>query len=232
MNNSIIGILGGMGPEATMDLYMKIIKATEVGKEQDHFRVIIDSNPKIPDRTDAILGNGKSPLGAMIETGKNLEKLEVELCCIPCITAHYFIDELQEQFSFRILNALEEVNNHLKEEYPEIKNIGVLATEGTIKAKLFDKYLPGLNIIYPNDKTQKEKVMESIYGMEGIKMGHLEGKPLEYLQEAARELIDKKAEVIIGGCTEITLVLKPEHIDKPLIDPMDLLAKRIVRFNE
>lgn len=229
MNNNIIGILGGMGPEATMDLYLKIIKATVVEKDQDHFRVIIDSNPKIPDRTDAIIGNGKSPLDAMIETGKNLEKLNVELCCIPCITAHYFIDELQKELSFKILNAIEEVNNHLKENYPNVKNIGVLATIGTIKAQLFERYLPDFNIIYPSDKTQKEKVMESIYGMEGIKVGHLEGKPLQNLQEAARELIDKNAEIIIGGCTEITLVLKSEHIDKPLIDPMDLLAKRVVR---
>lgn len=229
MKSRVIGIIGGMGPEATVDLYMKIIKETKVEKEQDHFRVIIDSNPKIPDRTKAILGDGESPLNAMLEMGKGLEKLGVDLCCIPCITAHYFIEELQEKLSFKILNALEEVNIYLKENHPKVKDIGILATMGTISTQMFNKYLPDFNIIYPDEKTQKEKVMEAIYGVEGIKRGYLEGKPLIYLQEAARELIEKGAEIIIGGCTEVTLILKTNHIDRLLIDPMDILAKKLVR---
>lgn len=229
MNDRVIGIIGGMGPEATADLYMKIIKATKVENDQDHFRVIIDSNPKIPDRTAAILRNGESPVEAMIQTGKNLEKLGADICCIPCITAHYFIEELQKELSVKIVNALEEVNIYLKENYPKIKNVGILATMGSVKTEIFKKYLPDFNIIYPSAETQSEKVMEAIYGCEGIKRGYLEGKPLNYLREASNELIDKGADVIIGGCTEITLALKAEHINKPLIDPMNIVAKRVVR---
>lgn len=229
MNNKLIGIIGGMGPEATVDLYMKIIKATQVEKEQDHFRVIIDSNPKIPDRTAAILGNGESPLEAMIETGKNLEKLGVEIACIPCITAHYFIEDLQKQLAFEVINVLKEINRHLKDNYPKVRNVGVIATMGTIDTQLFNKYLAEFNIIYPSEKSQREKVMEAIYGVEGIKRGYLEGKPLDYLQEVVKELQDQNAEVIIAGCTEVVLVLKSNHIDIPLIDPMEILAKRVVR---
>lgn len=227
MDSRIIGIIGGMGPEATADLYLRITKATKVEKEQDHLRIIIDSNPKIPDRTKAILEKGESPLKAMIETGKNLEKLGVNVCCLPCITAHYFIDELQENLSFEILNALEEVNFHLKKNYPQKKNIGVLATMGTIKTQLFKKYLPDFNIIYPSEKTQREKVMEAIYGNEGIKKGYTEGKALSYLEEASKELVGKGAEIIIGGCTEVSLALKADYISVPFIDPMDILAKRV-----
>lgn len=229
MNDRVIGIIGGMGPEATADLYMKIIKATKVEKDQDHFRVVIDGNPKIPDRTEAILGDGESPLEEIIKTGKSLEKLGVDLCCIPCITTHYFIEEIQKELPFKIVNALEELDIYLKENYPDVTSIGVLATTGTMKTRIFNKYLSDFNIIYPTEETQKEKVMESIYGDKGIKRGYLVGKPLNYLQEASKELIDKGAEVIIGGCTEITLSLKPEHIDKPLIDPMEIVAKRVVR---
>lgn len=229
MNNKLIGIIGGMGPEATVDLYMKIIKATQVEKEQDHFRVIIDSNPKIPDRTAAILGNGESPLEAMIETGKNLEKLGVEIACIPCITAHYFIEDLQKQLAFEVINVLKEINRHLKDNYPKVRNVGVIATMGTIDTQLFNKYLAEFNIIYPSEKSQREKVMEAIYGVEGIKRGYLEGKPLDYLQEVVKELQDQNAEVIIAGCTEVVLVLKSNHIDIPLIDPMEILAKRVLR---
>src|SRR5699024_11272640 len=74
MNNKVIGIIGGMGPEATANLFMKIIKATKVKEEQEHFRVIIDSNPKIPDRTKAILGKGQSPVNAIVDIANNLDK--------------------------------------------------------------------------------------------------------------------------------------------------------------
>lgn len=230
MNDKIIGIIGGMGPEATAELYMKIIKATKVNRDQDHFRVIIDSNPKIPDRTQAILNNGESPVEAIVETAKNLEKLGVNIGCLPCITSHYFIEEIQKQVSFKILNALEELNIYLKDNYPQVKNIGILATTGTIKTNLFNKYLPDFNIVYVDSTTQSEKVMEAIYGEGSIKRGNTEGKPLKLLIEASQELVDKGAEIIVAGCTEITLALKSHNINNPLVDPMDVVAESIVKF--
>ncbi len=228
MNNKVIGIIGGMGPEATANLFMKIIKATKVKEEQEHFRVIIDSNPKIPDRTKAILGRGESPVNAIVDTADNLDKAGVDIGCIPCITAHYFFDEIQSQVPFKIINALEELNLYLKNNYPDIKNIGILATTGTVKADLFNKYLTDFNVIYPDKCTQSKKVMEAIYGESGIKKGNTGEKNLNLLVEATEELMNKGAELIIGGCTEITLVLKPNNISKPLIDPMDVLAESVV----
>lgn len=230
MNDKIIGIIGGMGPKATIDLYSKILDATKIEKEQDHFKVIIYSNPKIPDRTKAILGLGESPLNALIETGKALEKLGVDVACIPCITAHYFIDDVQKELSYPILNALEELNKYIKTNFPDVKNIGVLATTGTVKSGLYNKYFADFNIIYPSDETQNQCVMEAIYGKEGIKNGDLSDKPLNLLKNASEELIEKGAEIIISGCTEVILVLKPHHIIKPLIDPMDILAKAVVNY--
>lgn len=230
MNDKIIGIIGGMGPEATADLYMKIIKETKVKEEQEHFRVIIDSNTKIPDRTRAILEKGESPVNAIVETANTLGKAGVDIGCMPCITAHYFFDEVQSQVPFKIINALEELNLYLKNNYPNIKNIGILATTGTVKTGLFNKYLTDFNIIYPDEDTQSKKVMEAIYGESGIKKGNTGKENLNLLVEATEELVDKGAKLIIGGCTEITLVLKPYNIDKPLIDPMDVVAKSIVRY--
>ncbi len=83
MGEKIIGILGGMGPEATADLFHRIIRATPVKRDQDHFRVIIDSNSKIADRTPAILGTGPSPLPMMVETGKNLERAGADFLLLP-----------------------------------------------------------------------------------------------------------------------------------------------------
>ncbi|MCR1899302.1 amino acid racemase [Irregularibacter muris] len=229
MNDKIIGIIGGMGPEATADLYMKIIKATKVKKDQDHFRVIIDSNAKIPDRTKAILGIGQSPVDALVETGKNLEKSDVDIACLPCITSHYFIDEIQEKLSYPIMNALVEVGKYIEHDYPHVKNVGILATSGTVKTGLFSKYLPNMNVLYPDSTTQVQKVMEAIYGDEGIKNGNTGDKPLNLLKEASMELMDKGAELIISGCTEIALALKPHHLSRPLIDPMMVVANAITK---
>lgn len=230
MNDKIIGIIGGMGPEATADLYLKIIKATKVTKDQDHFHVIIEGNAKIPDRTKAILGNGESPVDAIVSTGKNLELLGVNVACIPCITSHYFYDEIQSKLSFKILNALEETRKYIINNYPGVKNIGVLATSGTIKTGLFQKYLPEFNVIYPKDTTQKHKVMEAIYGDSGIKSGNTGEYPRNLLIEASNELISSGAELIISGCTEIALALKQDHITKPLVDPMEVVAKAIANL--
>ncbi len=229
MNNKIIGIIGGMGPEATANLYMKIIKATKVEKDQDHFRVIIDSNPKIPDRTAAILQNGESPVEEMVKTGRNLEKLGVDVALIPCNTAHYFIDEVQSQLSIPILNALEEMNKYIKESFPEITKIGLLATSGTIKTGLYKKFIMDVEILVPHPTSQEEKVMKAIYGDNGIKAGNTGDEPMELLRSASNELIESGAELIIAGCTEIGLALKPHHISKPLIDPMDVVAEVVVK---
>ncbi len=229
MNDKVIGIIGGMGPEATASFYMKIVKRTKVKKDQEHFRVIIDSNAKIPDRTEAILGMGESPVEAMVATAKNLERLGVDVGCIPCMTAHYFIEDIQSDISYPILNAFIEVRKYIATRYPEVKKIGILATSGTIKMKLFEKYLDKIHIIYPNTSSQKEKVMEAIYGDEGIKSGNLEGVPLELLKEAGQELMESGAELLILGCTEIGLALKRNHLPIPLIDPMEVMANVLVK---
>lgn len=232
MNDKIIGIIGGMGPEATAAFYLKIITSTKVTKDQDHFRVIIDSNPKIPDRTKAILGQGELPVDLIVQTGKNLEKMQVDVACIPCITSHYFIDEIQSKLSITILNALTELNNYINREYPNFNSIGILATTGTIEAGLFEKYLNNMNIIYPNNISQENLVMEAIYGYDGIKLGNHGSLPLNLLKKASEELIDKGAQVIILGCTEIGIVLKDHNVQVPIIDPMDVLAQSIIEWKD
>lgn len=232
MNDKIIGIIGGMGPSATADLYIKIINATKVTKDQEHFRVVIDSNPKIPDRTKAILGEGESPVPEIIRTAKNLEKLNVDIACIPCITTHFFIEEIQAAVNFEILNAIEVLHDYIKLNFKDAKKVGILSTTGTIKAGTFGKYLTEFEIIYPDEKMQSDNVMESIYGKNGIKCGNYGDEPRKLLQEAADSLIRKGADIIISGCTEISLVLKPEHIKKTLIDPMQVLAERLVSDNK
>jgi len=227
MPEKIIGILGGMGPEATIDLFYKIIKFTPAEKDQENLRIIIDNNPKIPDRTAAILGKGEDPLPALQETAKNLEKAGADFIVIPCNTAHYFLSQIQKSVKIPILNMIEETAIETKKRIPQIKKVGLLASMGVYKSKIYHQHFKKFNIevISPEEKG-KEEVMEAIYT---VKAGDLSEKIGKNILKIAQKLIDKGAEAIIAGCTEIPLILKEGDISFPLIDPTHVLAKIAVQ---
>lgn len=228
MNDKIIGIIGGMGPEATLSFYGKLISMTKAKKDQEHFHVIIDSNSKIPDRTKAILHGGEDPLPYLIESVKRLEKMNVDIACVTCITSHYFYEEFQKEAKFPIINALDELDKFIKKEYPEVKRVGVMCTSGTKATGLYDKYLKDFDIIYPDEDSQENEVMESIYGELGIKSGNKQGLPVKLLTIAGDKLIEKGAQILIAGCTEIGLVMQDFHFEKPIIDPMDVVVLKLI----
>ena len=227
MPEKIIGILGGMGPEATIDLFYKIIKFTPAEKDQDHLRIIIDNNPKIPDRTAAILGKGEDPLPALRETAQNLEKAGADFIIIPCNTAHYFLPSIQESVKIPILNMIEETAKETQQRIPQIKKVGLLASIGTYKTEIYHQQFKKYNIevIYPNEK-DKEEVMKAIYA---VKAGDLSEEVKKNIISIAQKLIDKGAEAIIAGCTEIPLILKEGDVSAPIIDPTQVLAKAAVQ---
>jgi len=227
MPEKIIGILGGMGPEATIDLFYKIIKFTPVEKDQDHLRIIIDNNPKIPDRTAAILGKGKDPLPALQETAKNLEMAGADFIIIPCNTAHYFLSSIQKSVKIPILNMIEETAKETQKKNPSIKKVGLLASIGTHKTEIYHQHFKKFNIevISPEEK-DKEEVMKAIYA---VKAGDLSEGIKRNIIKIAQKLIDKGAEVIIAGCTEIPLILKEGDVSVPIIDPTQVLAKAAVQ---
>ncbi|MER2063418.1 MAG: amino acid racemase [Alkalibacterium sp.] len=226
----VIGVLGGMGPEATASFYKKLIRETKVQTDQDHFRTIIDSNPKIPDRTKAILHNGPSPLSEMISTAKNLEGAGATVAVMPCITAHYFYDAIQKEVAIPIHHVLKGLNAYIEDVYPNVKKIGVLSTSATKETGLFQKYLKGKTIVYPNAFEQENKVMRAIYGDNGIKQGNTGREPKALLLEVAERLIiEEHCELIIGGCTEVELVLNAKDLSVPFIDPMCVAAKDLTK---
>lgn len=227
MSEKIIGILGGMGPEATVDLFYKIIKFTPAEKDQDHLRIIIDNNPKIPDRTAAILGKGEDPLPALQESARNLEKAGADFIIIPCNTAHYFLPSIQKSVKILILNMIEETAKETQQRIPQIKKVGLLASIGTYKTEIYHQQFKKYNIevIYPDEK-DKEEVMKAIYA---VKAGDLSNEVKGNILKIVQKLIDKGAEAIIAGCTEIPLILKERDVSAPIIDPTQVLAKAAVQ---
>ena len=228
MVDRIIGILGGMGPEATADLYLRIIKLTPAKKDQDHIRIIIYSNPKIPDRTTAILGTGPTPLPEMITTGKTLEQSGADFIIMPCNTAHHYHSALQATLHIPVLNMIQLAAKKMKHSNPLIRTAGLLATDGTVFSRLYDEAFKnqGIQMVLP-DLMEQAEVMKAIYFY--IKKGDLERGGV-ILHRVAETLIGRGVEAIVCGCTEVSLVLKDGGFSVPILDPLQVLAEEAVQY--
>jgi aspartate racemase len=225
MPERVIGILGGMGPLATADLFRRIVEKTPAKRDQDHPRIIIYNNPKIPDRTSFILGRGEDPRPELIASAKKLESWGADFIIMPCNTAHFFAETIQKAIGVPLVSMIEETAKIVKE--MGLRKVGLLATDGTIKGLVYHRALlrHGVQIAVPGKKDQ-ELVMRAIYG--GVKSGNLEmGR--ELLLKVAKKL-ERRSDGIIAGCTEVSVVLHPEDLSVPLIDPMDVIAEKAVKL--
>lgn len=220
-----LGILGGLGPAATANFMNQIIQMSEASTDQEHIDMLIANVPSIPDRTSYIKNSIKepNPLTKMVEIAKFMEESGVESIAIPCITAHYFHYELAQNCQCNIFNAVEETAKYLKKH--NISKVGVLATDGTIKSELFQKTLLEYNVepVIPSEHNQ-EKVMDIIYDQ--VKKGH--SVDMKLFNSISDELLDKGAEVIILGCTELSIIKNSQAIEGRYLDVIDVLAMRCV----
>ena len=125
MKEKTIGILGGMGPEATLNCFSRIISSTPAKNDQEHLRVIIDSNPKVPDRTAAIIAEGESPVPVLVAGCRALQQAGADFIIIPCVSAHFFLDEIQQQIELPILSIFDVVAETIIRDHAEIKTVGL-----------------------------------------------------------------------------------------------------------
>src|SRR5256886_7999822 len=139
MSQKVIGVLGGMWPWATLELFEKILRLTPAQDDQDHFRIVIDNNPKIPDRSPAILGDGEDPTPALVATAKNLQQAGADFLVIPCNTAHFFYERIAAAVSIPVLHIMDEVATAAREAVPDVRVLGVLATEATMASGLYQR---------------------------------------------------------------------------------------------
>ncbi len=225
-----VGILGGMGPEATLDFFEKVIRATPAEKDQDHLRIFIDNNPQIPDRTDAILYGEKSPLGALTASAQGLEKMGAHGIAVPCNTAHYYHSSLQAGVSIPVFNMIEETGSELASLSLSSNRVGLLATDGTVAAEIYHHVLSLMDVeVVVPDGVYQRLVMESIYGKKGIKAGWFR-EPKEQILKVVHYLEAQDCKAVIAGCTEIPLVLSSTDASVPVLDPTEILAKTVVKF--
>ncbi|MCQ2400520.1 MAG: amino acid racemase [Lachnospiraceae bacterium] len=239
MKKKIIGILGGMGPLATADLFKKIIELTEAAKDQDHVRVIIDSNTNIPDRTAAILHGGADPVPALTESATLLEKAGAGFLIMPCNTAHYFYKNVCEAVSIPVISIIEETAKRVLE--IGYDTVLILATDGTIQSKVYEKVFDtyGIRSVYPDPETQKG-VMDVIY--KGVKAGITDLSGTDEVSQLLREDTSrinsciKKTSEEFGGkviaalaCTELPMAKDYYGFEGVFTDPTENLAKAAIR---
>ena len=230
----VIGILGGMGPEATLDCFGKIIKSTPAKTDHEHLRVVIDSNPGIPDRSSAILDRGESPVRALVAGCRALERAGADFIIIPCVTVHFFLPEIQAQAQLPILSIDDAIAEAIRRKLPEIKTVGLMGTKATIMAGFVQKRLAEDNIttVLP-DRAAQAKILDAIKDIKDVLSSRTRSEITTDLMEAARSLIDAKpkgAEAIVAGCTEIPLALSQEHLPVPYFDSLTILARAAIRY--
>lgn len=224
----ILGIMGGMGPLATCDLFQKIIELTDAATDKEHLHVIIDNNTQIPDRTDYIMGYGKDPRIEMIRTAIRLEVMGIDYMAIPCNTAHYFYDDIVKHTKVKTIHMIEETAVFLNKTNPDTKSYLLLATKGTYKSNIykntFEKF--GLSILEPTE-SDKEIIMDWIYK---VKSAEFTISKKTYTSLIGK-YVDIKNSPVILGCTELPILANEIGLmEDEYIDPTLILAKHCVEL--
>jgi len=226
----LLGVLGGMGPLATVDFMNKVIGLTQAGRDQDHVPMVVYSVPQVPDRTAAILENAESPLPAMLQGMAVLRQAGAECVAIPCNTAHYWYAELAREGRLPILHIADAACEGLAGRGVGGGNVGLLATSGTLAAGFYQDRLAacGYRCVTPAADDQQKLVMGGIHH---VKAGELDAAR-QVLERAAHRLIQAGAQAIVLACTEIPLVLTPESPPgaAALVDATEALAAACVRW--
>ncbi len=223
-----LGILGGMGPMATADLFKKVVANTKADSDNAHIRIYIDNNAQIPDRTAAILSGGDDPIPALEESAKKLEQCGAECIIIPCNTAHYFVPRLLELTSLPIINMIEETAKECASSLPG-KVAGLLGTTGTLQTGLYNKALEqaGVQFLVPDEEGQ-QALMRVIY--DGVKA---DADPQSYrkdMEMVVRSLRQRGAEYFILACTELPLAFDALRLPVTTVDPTLVLARAAIRY--
>lgn len=216
-----IGVLGGMGPLATADFMAKLVYATPVAHDQDHFPVSVDSTPQIPDRVAALEGRGGDPLSALVAAARRLQVAGCDLIAMPCNTAHLWHARLAAQISLPLMHIVDAVDAELG----AVHKVGLLGTTSTLQHGLYQRHPGALrHWVLPEPDEMRDLVMP---GIAAVKVGDMVAAA-RLLRSAARKLASSGAEAIVLACTEIPLVLTADDVPVRMVDATFALARHTI----
>jgi aspartate racemase len=229
MSNMVVGIIGGMGPEATVDLMARVIKATPASNDNDHIRMVVDNNPKVPSRIKALIEKtGESPLPCLQDMARKLERWGVDILAIPCNTAHFYHADVQKVVSIPVLDMIELTAQRVIAENPALKSVGLLASSVVLDLGLYEKRFAeqAVAMIGPSAAKQ-EAVMAAI---RNIKAGMTGLEVTDAIEAAAVELAGSGAQTLIVACTELSTISNALQLPDSCYDASQVLAESIVKF--
>ena len=222
----LIGVLGGMGPLATIDFMHKVLAATPADADQDHVPMLVSSIPQVPDRAAAFRGDGVSPLAAMIASGRRLVRAGASLVVIPCNTAHLWFDDIQRALGLPMLHLVDAALADAVAAVGGSGTIGLLCTDATLASGLYMNRTPQVRWALPTAHEMRDWVMP---GIRAVKAGELD-RGAELLGAAAQALARRGAQALVLGCTEVPLVLDASNAPVPVIDATASLARRAITW--
>jgi aspartate racemase len=226
MTDRVIGILGGMGPEATVDFFREIIRVTPAKKDQDHIPIIVYSDPRIPERTAAILHGGEDPAPFLIKAAVSLEEAGAGILAMPCNTAHYYLPRLKSAVGIPVLSMIEETFLSVRAQIGDAGVVGLLATRGTILSEVYHGVFArhGMKVLTP-DAGDQERLQQGILL---VKAGDYDPRRQDTFEVIGSHLAAAGAEVVILGCTEIPLGFDAGRAGYPVINATRVLAQAAV----
>lgn len=223
-----VGVIGGVGPMATVYYMQRVIEMTKAGCDQEHINMLVFNDCDIPDRTAFITEKSPdNPLPVMVEDAKRLEAAGCEFVVIPCNTAHYFYDELEQAVEIPVVNIVEETIRYAKARVQDLSCVGIMATTGTIVTGTYQKYAERARLSFAvPDEDEQDLLMQIIY--DGVKAG--KPVPRADFDRVANHLRAKGAQCLILGCTELSVLKRDLPINDPdVLDSIDVLASETVR---
>jgi aspartate racemase len=233
MEKRKLGIVGGMGSHASTWLLKRVVDLQLVSKDQDFIEIILHNNSRIPDRTKAIVFQEESSLQELKRTISIFNKNNIDVAILACMTAHYYFEELNQTFNGKMISAVDLIADELinNKKYKGYKTVGLIGSTGLSKSKIFSQKLGplGFEVVTLDDSENEEYFMKPLYMENGIKCGNYGEEVKRVFWQQIPILLNKGAEVIIGGCSEVPLMID-ENVTAPVINVFDLLAKKVVDY--
>lgn len=232
MHKKKIGIIGGMGSHAGVKLLQRIIDYSPADTDQEFPEILYHNNSEIPDRTRAIIYGETSPLNGICSSLKMFNGQGVEVVAIACITSHYYYDSIAHYSNSKVLNPLHLIADQLMNKYAGVRRIGILATTGSITTGLYHQALEKCNVevVTLDPVSQEEIFMRAVYMKNGFKSANISDEARELMLLSVQKLKAQNVDMIIGGCTEVSLGVIPESMQVPYLDALDLLAEKTVAY--
>jgi len=224
----LIGVLGGMGPAASVDLYAKVVALTRAASDRDHVRLVLDGDPVVPDRQAAVAGTGPSAGPAIVAKALRLKAAGAEVLAMACHAAHAYQADVEAATGLPFVSLVEVAVEAARAAAPAAAAAGLLATPATLTARLYEgpAAAAGLALVTPDDlRDGRERLMDLVWR---VKAGDLGPDVRAGMRELAAALVAAGAGVVVAACTEVPLVLGEDDVAVPLVDATAALAARLV----